>query len=378
MHHSILFIVTEDWYFISHRLSLALAAKQNGYQVSVACNDTGKINEIKGYGFECYKLKIERGFSSPLTFLRGIKEIGSLIKKVNPSILHSVSLQPIILSLLATIFNRKIIKILAVTGLGSLFLSNTLKFKIVRLILTFFLGLSFQRKKISIIVQNKDDESFVRKNLRCPKKKIFIIRGSGINLKHHTVQKEPKYPPIVVAFVGRLLEDKGIKTLLEAFKIVNTRNLNIKLMIVGSLDYNNPSSISKKYLESVIVNVQNINYLGEVEDIREVWEKAHIAILPSKREGLPKSLLEAASAGRPIIATDVPGCREIAINKINAITIPLNDVKKLSEAIILLSENNELRKMYGLRSRKLVESDMSEEIVIQKTLSIYENLIIYR
>ena len=174
MHHSILFIVTEDWYFISHRLSLALAAKQNGYQVSVACNDTGKINEIKGYGFECYKLKIERGFSSPLTFLRGIKEIGSLIKKVNPSILHSVSLQPIILSLLATIFNRKIIKILAVTGLGSLFLSNTLKFKIVRLILTFFLGLSFQRKKISIIVQNKDDESFVRKNLRCPKKKIFI------------------------------------------------------------------------------------------------------------------------------------------------------------------------------------------------------------
>ena len=182
----------------------------------------------------------------------------------------------------------------------------------------------------------------------------------------------------MVAFVGRLLEDKGIKTLLEAFKIVNTRKLNIKLMIVGSLDYNNPSSISKKYLESVISNVKNINYLGEVQDIRKVWEKAHIAILPSKREGLPKSLLEAASAGRPIIATDVPGCREIAINKINAITIPLNDVKKLSEAIILLSENNELRKMYGLRSRKLVESDMSEEIVIQKTLSIYENLIISR
>ena len=217
-------------------------------------------------------------------------------------------------------------------------------------------------------MKNYNDEK-----LYCSKKKIVIIRGSGVDINFHKVQLEPSYPPITISYVGRLIEDKGIENLIKAFNLAFKVNKNIKLLLVGALDSKNLRPISKEYIKDSIRKSANIEYIGEVEDVREIWKVSHIAILPSKREGLPKSLLEAASAGRAIISTDVPGSREIAINSVNAETVMLGDVKALAKAIIYLSKNHKVRKKYGFKSRELVESDMSEEQVINSTLSLYKN-----
>ena len=373
MNKKLLFLVTEDWYFLSHRLVLALACKKRGYEVYVGCKDTGKIEEIKSYGFNCYDLKLYRGYSSIFTIYMNILEVRRVIRVTNISIIHAVSLQSIVLALLATLFNRKIKFIAALTGLGSLFLARSIKDKIIKFLLTIFLILGFKKKSLKIIVQNKDDEEFVNKNLFCLTSKIFLIRGSGVDINFHKIQLEPSHPPIIISYVGRLIQDKGIEFLIEAFKLALKSNKGIKLLLAGSLDSNNIRPISKKYIEDAINNENNIEYIGEVKDVREIWKISHIAILPSKREGLPKSLLEAAAAGRAIISTDVPGSREIAINSINAEIVQLDDINGLAKAILYLAKNHKVRKSYGLKSRELVESDMSEEQVIRNTLSLYKN-----
>ena len=185
--------------------------------------------------------------------------------------------------------------------------------------------------------------------------------------------KEPSENPIIVSYVGRLIKDKGIETLFSAFKKVSAVNQNINLLIAGDVDILNPSGISKNYIEQKVKENKNISWLGNIKNIKKLWNKSHIAILPSRREGLPKSLLEAAACGKPIIATDVPGCREIAINNFNAITVELDNADDLAEAIKYLASNHMVRRRYGLKSRELVEKDMSEEIIVNKTISIYES-----
>lgn len=372
MNKKIIFLVTEDWYFLSHRLPIALACQKEGYNVFVACKDTGKLNKIKEYGFKCYNLKVQRGNISLFIILKNILEIRKVIKKSEASFLHAVSIQSIILGLLATIFNQNIKFIAAVTGLGSLFLARDLKARLIKLFINIFLILCFKKKNIRVVVQNKDDKNFVNKTLLCPLYKIFLIRGSGINIDHHYAQTEPLYPPIVISYVGRIIQDKGIENLIKAFKLAYKVNKKIKLLLVGSIDKNNIRPISDKFIKENNLN-NNIEFIGEVEDIREIWKISHIAILLSKREGLPKSLLEAAAAGRAIISSDVPGSREIAINSINAELVKLGDIDAMVKAILYLSENNEVRKNYGIKSRALVESDMSENKVIKNTLSLYQD-----
>ena len=214
------------------------------------------------------------------------------------------------------------------------------------------------------------------KEFYCSKSNVDIIRGSGVDIKYYCYQHEPEYPPFIVTYVGRFLKDKGIETLVKAFSIINENNLDIKLLLVGAPDSANSSSISISYLKQAIKENKNIQWEGEVSDVRKIWKKSHIAVLPSKREGLPMSLLEAAASGKPIVSTDVPGSREIAIDGLNAVTFDVDNIVKLANAIIYLCNNDKIRKEFGIRSRKLVESDMSEEEVIKKTIEKYEELYV--
>jgi len=371
----ILFLVTEDWYFLSHRLPLAIAAKKIGYDVHVACRDSGRSDEIKNQGLKFHKLINKRGYSSPVNILGSVKEIKSIIKIVNPSILHAVSIQGVVLGFLATLFNKKIKVIAAITGLGSIFLAKSYKGKILKSIIGFFLFINLKKKNITVIVQNKDDKLFVANTLKCNKKRIFIVRGSGINLDYYKVYKQPKYPPINITYVGRIIKDKGIEEIIKAFNIAKLNISNIKLLLAGSFDTNNFSKLNQDYFLKEIKNNKQIEYLGELKEVRSLWKKTHIAILASEREGLPKSLLEAAAMGKAIIASDVAGCREIAINGINALTFKKGNIEELAKAIIYLATHHEIREIYGFNSRKLVESDMSEDMVIKKTLSIYQTLV---
>jgi len=372
MNKKILYLVTEDWYFLSHRLSLALASKAKGYEVFVACKDTGKINKIEEHDIKCFNLNIKRGSFSIFSIFNSILEVRKAVKKSEATILHAVSMQSIILGLIATFFNNKIKFIAAVTGLGTLFLADSLKANIVKYFTIIVLVFGFRKKNLRVIVQNKDDKNYINKITLCPKHKIILIRGSGVNIDEYKFQKEPPFSPIVISYVGRLIKDKGIENLIEAFKIAHNKNKNIKLILSGGLDKNNIRPISKKYIKNI--EGSNIKFFGEVADIKKIWKISHIAILLSRREGLPMSLLEAASSGRAIISTDVPGSREIAIQSVNAELVDYNDINAIAKAILHLAENHDLRKSYGLKSRELVESDMSEKQVINNTHFLYEDL----
>ena len=372
MNKNLVYIVSEDWYFLSHRLALARNAMRKGFNVFVVCKNTGKLDKIKSYGFKCYELNASRNNTSIVTSIKELINIRLIIKTIKPSIVHLVALRPIIMGLIGIILINNIKVVSSITGMGSIFLSKNLKIRFLKYFIFVFLFISFKRKKNNIIVQNKDDYNFFLKKFNINKNRIFLIRGSGVDTNYFNYVKEPSVNSIIVTFVGRLIKDKGIETLFEAFKKV--KNKNIYLLIAGNIDTSNPSAITEKYINSELKKNKNISWLGEVKNIKKLWEKSHIAILLSKREGLPKSLLEAAASGRAIIATDVAGCREIAINNYNAITVKLDNVDELAAAIRYLATNHGIRKQFGIESRKLVEKDMSDEIIINKTISIYESL----
>jgi glycosyltransferase involved in cell wall biosynthesis len=177
-----------------------------------------------------------------------------------------------------------------------------------------------------------------------------------------------------VGFVGRLLDDKGTQTLVRAHELLIQRGIAINTLLAGEPDPSNPASIPDRVLDSWRL-IPNLRLLGHVEDIRSVWAQAHIAILPSRREGLPKSLLEAAACGRPLIATDVPGCREIARNGVNAILVPTDNAEALAQAIETLSKDRDLRVRLGRASREIVTTEYSSTLIGSKIVALYSSLL---
>ena len=179
---------------------------------------------------------------------------------------------------------------------------------------------------------------------------------------------------MVAGFAGRLLADKGIATLVEAQQRLQRRGVDLRLAVAGTADPENPSSIDAASLARWRA-LPGIAWLGQVEDIRELWQRAHIAVLPSRREGLPKSLLEAAAMARPLVATDVPGCREIARQGVNALLVPPDDIDALAAALERLIGDGELRRRFGAASRALVETDLAAEAVGAATVALYRGLL---
>ena len=365
----ILFFVSEDWYFISHRIKLAEYLIKKGYKVFVCCKNTGKVSFIKNKGIVWYNLDIKRKSFSLFQYFFEVISYIKIAKEVNPSVIHYISMRPIITGLLASLIIKS--KFFATfTGMGFLFIRKGMLGFFFRQTIISFIKFCLFFKKIKIIVQNEDDRAFFLSKLKNRKSDIIKIRGSGINLNYYKKLKEPKGKNIRILYVGRLLEDKGVLWLIESFNKAKNINENINLYLAGSLDEKNPTGISKDKLNTFL-KIKGIHYLGNVEDVRKLWSESNIAILLSKREGLPLSLLEAAAVGRAIIATNVPGCKEIAINKYNAITVEPGDIAATRDAILELSKNKLLRSTFAANSRKLVESDMSLERICEQYYKLY-------
>jgi glycosyltransferase involved in cell wall biosynthesis len=221
-------------------------------------------------------------------------------------------------------------------------------------------------------VENPDDRSAV-KALGVADNRIFTIAGSGVETDKLTPLPEPP-EPMTMAFAGRLIKDKGIRTLIEAHEILARRGQPVRLLIAGEPDPANPASIPDKEIAEWS-RQPGITLLGHVADIRNVWKDAHIAVLASRREGLPMSLLEAAACGRPIVASDVPGCRQVARSGVNALLVPPGDAEALADAIGQLSRDKGLRHKFGEAGRLLVESEYSAERVGSEIVALYTRLL---
>jgi glycosyltransferase involved in cell wall biosynthesis len=370
----LIYLVTEDWYFWSHRLPMARAARDAGFEVAVAARVAEHGERIRAEGFALHPLRWRRGRIGPGASLAAIAEIARLYRRERPLLVHHVALKPAVLGSLAALLAGVPAVINAVTGVGFVASSPTLRARLLRRAMNLALTHLLERPNSRVIVQNEDDRALLLALRPGAAERIAVIRGSGIDTAHFQPAPEPPAPPVVAGFSGRLLWDKGVATLVEAQQRLRQRGVALNLLLAGAPDPENLSSIDAATLARWR-DLPGVTWLGQLQDIRELWTKAHIAVLPSRREGLPKSLLEAAAMARPIIATDVPGCREVAKAGVNALLVPPDDADALAAALAQLAGDGALRARFGAASRRLVESDLAEEAVGAATVALYRRAL---
>lgn len=367
----LLYLVTEDWYFLSHRLPMALAAQRAGYEVHVATRINKDAAAIEAYGFGLHPLRWRRGSFNPFDLAAIVYSVRRLYQRLKPDLVHHVALQPALIGSLAAL-GLPVMRVNALAGLGFAFTSGTGKARLLRPMLSVVVRSLMSGSRSTVLVQNPDDRALAE-SIGIAPAQIHLIPGSGVDTDHLTPLPEPG-EPVTLGYVGRLLKDKGLGTLLLAHERLTGRGANICLLVAGQCDPANPASFSEAEVDRWR-RQSNVEMLGQVADIRDVWRRAHIAVLPSRREGLPKSLLEAAACGRPIVATDVPGCREIARADVDALLVPPDDPAALAAAIERLAGDAELRRRYGAQARKIVEGEFSSEHVGAAIVALYDGLL---
>jgi glycosyltransferase involved in cell wall biosynthesis len=367
----LLYVVSEDWYFLSHRLPMARAARDAGFEVHVATNVNDGAAAIEAERFILHPIPFARGRLSPKSSLATIVALRRVHRAVAPAVTHHVSLQPSVLGLIAAL-GRPGACINALTGLGYSFTSTTAKAKAVKLAIGTVLRFLLDRERVINLVQNEDDRAALVA-LGVTASRIALIPGSGVDTARFVPLPEPA-GPATAAFVGRLLDDKGIRTLVEAQRLLNGRGARTQLLIAGTPDPANPASVTEKEAASWN-NEPGITWLGQVGDVSGLWARAHIAVLPSRREGLPLSLLEAAACGRAMVATDVPGCREIAVAGETALLVPTDDAGALADAIAKLLRETQLRAQFAVAARRRVVERFSADSVGRQTVALYRRLL---
>ena len=372
----ILYVVTEDWYFCSHRLPTARAARDLGYEVVVATNINGHADEIRREGFRVVPLPSMREARGPLGYLAALIRLVLLYRRERPDLIHHISLAPTLFGSIAVLLAGIEHSLATMTGLGFVFTSKGLRPGSIRAVIKPILRWVLSRQSHDMIFQNRDDlDFFVQKGIIRPEQ-AHLVRGSGVDTAALRPTPEPE-GPITAIFVGRMLRTKGVGEIIEAARLLREKSAGVRIVLVGKPDPHNPESIG----ESEIRRWQDqglIEWWGYLDDIAAVWAQAHIALLPSYREGLPKSLLEAAACGRPMIAADVPGCREIVRQDETGLLVPRQNAQALAEAITTLATDAALRQRMGRAARHLVEECFSDTVIAAEMKELYQTILARR
>jgi len=369
----ILYFVSEADYFCSHRLHIALAALKASYQVALIANcNTAAQQKLEALGIRVFPLKyFKRSSLNPLHQIRSLLEIYCIYKRYKPHIVHQVALKPVIFgSWIASICGVPRV-INALPGLGYLFTEGGrfLKNMSQWLVLRIFKNI-FSAPHSTLILQNIDDQHYLIQQAALRPEQSVIIPGAGVNVNHYQVAPFPPTPPVRIVCVARLLWHKGIGELAKAAGLLQAAGHPCEVILYGIPDPANPSSIPEATLKAW-EQAGLLRWAGHCGDVASAYANAHIAVLPSYREGLPKSLLEAASCGRPIVTSDVPGCRAIVQDEENGFLVPAHDAEALAKALTRLIADPFLRTRMGFAGRKRVEASFAEQSVQEKTLALY-------
>jgi glycosyltransferase involved in cell wall biosynthesis len=368
---SLLFVVNVDWFFLSHRLPIARAAAEAGYDVTVAAADTGQAGRIRAAGLRFVPLELSRKGIGPVSEARALARLVSLYRRERPDIVHHVTIKPVLYGSLAARAAGVPVVINAVSGLGYAFTGEGRR--TLRAVVQSLYRAGLSNPRAHTIFQNPDDmELFVsRRLLRAPQ--AVLIRGAGVDCAEFRVRPEPAGPPIVL-LPARMLWDKGVGAFVEAARLLRARAVPARFVLVGDSDPGNPTAVPVSTLEAW-VREGVVEWWGARDDMPDVLSQAAIVVLPSRREGLPKVLLEAAACGRAIVATDVPGCREAVLHGRTGLLVDYGDSAALAEAIAQLAAEPALRTKYGRAGRALAEREFAVERVVSETLALYRRVL---
>ena len=367
----ILYIVNEPWFFLSHRLPIAVAAQEQGSSVHVATRAGAAVQEILQNGFIHHEIPLSRNGSSVPSELNSLLAIWKLINNVKPDVLHLVTIKPVLYGGIASRLTSVNKVVAAVSGLGTLFLATGAKAELKRKVGVGLYRLALHSKKTTVILQNPDDKQLLIDLKVVKAEQTMLIPGSGIDLSTFQSTPENLTGTPVVTFAARLLFDKGLAEYIEAIKLLNKKGLVANYQIVGDIDLGNNTSATAQNTEEWRA-IPNLVVLGYQKDMSAVFRKSNIVVLPSYREGLPKVLIEAAACGRAVITTDVPGCRDaIEANK-TGLLVPVKNSNALANAIEKLIKDSKLRVEMGIAGRQLAEKEFAIEKVVEQHLSIYQ------
>lgn len=368
----ILYLIPNDWYFWTHRLHLARAARDAGYDVTIATLPGEYVEQIKAEGFHFHPLKLQRLNATPLTELRTIMDIVKLERRLQPELVHHVTLRVVLYGSIAAKLTR-LPSVNAITGLGYLFIASGWKEKLLRAFLSWVYQICLSGNRVCTIFQNEDDRGtfLERKILR--KDRTILIAGAGVDTQRFAPTPEPAGAPVIL-LTARMLRDKGIGELVGASRILKQRGYDFRVVLAGMLDPGNPTAITAGEINAW-QKEGLVEWVGHQNDIPRLLAESHIVCLPSYREGLPLSLIEAASCARPIVATNVPGCREIVRDGWNGMLVPAKNAEALADVLQKLLLDEGLRKSLGNNGRQFVLKKFTQEIVIEQTLQVYESLL---
>lgn len=370
---TLLMVANVDWFFISHRLCIAQAAVKQGWKVYVAAEDTGRSSEITVDGIEFINFKFSRSGTNPLGELKTLFQFTQLYRKIKPDVVHHITLKPIIYGSVVAKYLRVGGVVNAISGLGYNFTGN--RQSMVQKTMLLLMKYGFNRKNLSIIFQNEDDKNELNKlGVIGKSNKIVRIKGSGVDLVKFNEADFPSFDRIKILLPIRMLWDKGVRELKEASDILKDKYSNkIEFILSGLADEENKAGVPSEYLN----NWQDgdyVKWIGYQKDMIAVYQNTHIVVLPSYREGMPKTLIEACSVGRAIVTTDAIGCRECVDEGINGFKVPVYAVNELAEALEKLISNPDLIIKMGKKSREKAENEFDVNNVIQKHLEIYNDL----
>ena len=367
---TLVYFVTEDWYFLSHRLDLALSAIEDGFDVFLVTNVTSKKKYIESLGVKLIPVSIERGNLSIIKDFKFLLKLIKIFKHLKPHIIHNISLKPILYGTLAGKISNANIIVNTFPGLGFLKNNNlsVLK-KIIRNVTIIFFSITLRMIESRIIIQNKFDLDFCKKQLKL--NNLYLIKGSGVDTNQFSPKSEKNTKKIRISLVSRMLFDKGICDFVKAAQIIKLKHPKTIFSLIGKPDEGNQNSVSR----DLLLKWQNegiIEWLGFQNNIEKIWARSDIACLPTfYNEGLPKSLLEASACGVPIVSSDNPGCLEIVENNYNGLVFPQRDVFRLCEAIEYFIININERERMGKNGRKKVLEIFDIKSINKQTKKLY-------
>ena len=367
-HNALLFVITEDWYFCSHRLGLAEAAQRAGYRVTVATRVRSHGHVIRAAGLKLIPYENVRSGLNPFKELAALLRLIAIYRRERPDISHHVAMKPVIYGSIAARFAGTQHVVNAIAGMGWVFSNGGIS-GLLRPFVRAALRLALRSG--TVIVQNPDDVNQVIR-MGVPRDRIRHVAGSGVNLwefQHRQHHAERSAVPLVV-LPARLLWDKGVGEFVAAARILRKQGIAARFMLAGQPDPLNPSSIPLSQVDAW-VREGVIEHAGWVEDMAALFSLTDVVCLPSYREGLPKSLIEAAAAALPIVTTDAPGCRDVVRNGDNGFLVPVKDAKELALALNRLLSDAELRLQMGARGRVRAENEFGLDRIIDQTLRIY-------
>jgi glycosyltransferase involved in cell wall biosynthesis len=365
----LLYLVSEDWYFCSHRLPLAVAARAHGFEVTVATRVQQHGEQIRDAGLQLAPISLDRHSHNPWRDVKALAEISAVYRRVQPDLAHHVAVKPVLYGSIAARLSRTRAVVNALAGLGYVASSSDLRARLLRPAIQTAYRLLLNRRGSRLIVQNPDDVAAFTRSKLVDRERVAMIRGSGVDTAFYTPVPEPEGPCLVV-LPARLLRDKGVVEFAEAARRLRAQGSGARFALVGEPDPSHPAQIAESEIERWR-SEGLIEYWGWRDDMRTVYQQANVVCLPSYREGLPKALLEAAACARAIVTCDVPGCREIVRDGDNGLLVPARSVEPLAQALQRLIEDGGLRQRMGARGRERVVSEFSLDKVIEDTLAVY-------